>query len=49
MNDKIEELKELSIPLVMYLKMHYNPLTRIVISEDRILVESDSLSILLDD
>lgn len=41
----MEELKEISKPLIEYLKKNYNPHTAVVISESGIKVVSDEISI----
>lgn len=45
MEEKMEELKEISKPLIDFIKENYNPHTTIIISQTCIKVVTDEISI----
>lgn len=45
MEEKIKELKEISNPVISFIKKNYNPHTTVVINEDSIKVVSDEINI----
>lgn len=45
MNEKIKELKEISQPILSFIKENYNPHTTVIINPDCIKVISDEINI----